>query len=639
MIKYYRVIISISIFLIFGPFARECLGAVGEPLFEQKRLSKYEVFPPQEVLSVFGISPSEGWLEGAKEAGEALKDDLQARLATASAQVNTLLSSYSGICTEMPSDAGVSNNIFTCQLPAKALSELNLPATTGYKVYSEEGIKTLDQAIAAYKGDLATMIAQKDSAVTKALQPMAMAGITSTIMQQMANGQPFYYQPDGTTHVLYLLQAYDSTASLPLTKMVLGNLKISIADISALGKAMYEKTIDPTVKKDQQNQQDIYKNLDDNDASIQEALNNAVKAFNFMMTSFPAFLLTCIFFVQVLSHVFGKAFGLQEAQGINAIFHVLRYMTFIVLIIFYKPVFMWLTDAFNLMSISIASIVEQSQVKSSMEVQLGIFGSTKDSVGLTNSLATFVNWVCAWVVQCAILITFIGRDIMLAFSAILGPTCIALGYYKNMTGKSNALGEYLSGWFGSYLRLMIWGIITAIVITSIALYCALGFSVNPSGLAMIIMSCIFTFVATSIPKYSQSLTDIAMQSLLIAVPASSVQMSVERSMQTVEHYTAGALGKGWSYLKSRTFSYSTSAPEGGSSGGGTDSMGETKSETGEATATQNGEVTAATTPPEERMLTPEEQQQQKSHERHQKKVREHMKQHAAPNRNQTENQS
>ena len=63
-----------------------------------------------------------------------------------------------------------------------------------------------------------------------------------------------------------------------------------------------------------------------------------------------------------------------------------------------------------------------------------------------------------------------GRDIMLAINAILGPTCIAFGYYKNMTGKSNALGEYLSGWFESYLRLMIRGIVTAVLVTAIALY-------------------------------------------------------------------------------------------------------------------------------------------------------------------------
>ena len=89
----------------------------------------------------------------------------------------------------------------------------------------------------------------------------------------------------------------------------------------------------------------------------------------------------------------------------------------------------------------------------------------------------------------------------------------------------------------------------------------------------------------SIPKYSQSLSNIAVSGLLLAVPTTMVQTRASKTMDTVNKYTAGALGKGWSYLKSHTFSYSTSTPDGGSSGGGASGSGETKSETGEATTT------------------------------------------------------
>ena len=537
-------------------------GSLGEALFQKKRLSQPEAYPPQEMMDMFGLTPSQGWIEGAKEAGEDLNDELQERLATASSKVDTLLTSHPNTCTEMPSDTHI--HYYNCSLPIEILRELGLSDYIGSKTYSQEDINTLEKAKAAYKADLAMKIAQKDSTITKAMKPIAMSGIKKQILKETQNGQPFYYGPSGETHVLYLLQTYDSTLSLPLTKMVMGNLKISVQDINNFAKAIYDSTIDPKIKKDQMQQIETNEQLESEYKTTQKNIDNAVKAFDFMMTSFPLLLLTVVFFLQVLSHVFGKAFGLQEAQGVRALFHAMRYMAFMVIIIFYKPVFMWVTDMFNLMSISIASAVEQSKVQATMTTQLGAFASTSNIGQLGQTVASFVNWICSWIVQCALILIFMGRDIMLAFSAILGPTCIALGYYKNMTGKSNALGEYLSGWFGGYLRLMVWGIVTAILITTLGLYCTMGFSVNPSGLAMMIMSCIFAFTAASIPKYSDTLSNIAMASLLTAVPASGLSFTSAGAKRV---FVDEIGGRTWTYVKSK-FGYGEKEEGEGKTGDG-----------------------------------------------------------------------
>ena len=341
----------------------------------------------------------------------------------------------------------------------------------------------------------------------------------------------------GDDNPFLAMKLYDHTASMPLTKFVLGTAKldfaaaIKVAEVfSFLRQKVNEVTneqvmsemrlhdTNPSVSGSltaiKEVRSEIFKTLEENAPKIQEIIDASAKAFLWVMTGLPFLILICVFFLQGMNFMMGKVMRAHQAQGISPVYLVLKLFVWVLMILSFKTMMIELVDFSNLISLNIASIESQRALNTLITTKAFTFAL--DSTGGT--LSSLVISICGWLVTCSITIMIISRDIFMAINFLLGPTCFAFGYYKSFTGDQNALSEFMSGWFGNFVKLLLWGIVTAIMITAMGAFSVIMPASQSSVVYAAMMAICFFMAAKNIPEYSDKLSVIVISTLLMAVP-------------------------------------------------------------------------------------------------------------------------
>ena len=216
---------------------------------------------------------------------------------------------------------------------------------------------------------------------------------------------------------------------------------------------------------------------------------------------------------------------------------------------------MWLIDAFNLLSLALASIAEQRLVMSM--VVSSVFDIIKNNATAL-SMGALVMTIAGWVVQMSFLVMLVTRDILMGFSLVMGPTCIVLGYFQNMTSESNPLGNFFTGWCGNFVKLLLWGIIAAMMMLALGMYSVLSPFMTSSVVGMAVMALAFVYAAGSIPNYSERMSALVMTSVLMAVPNAVSPYVAQGTRNTLVHI--GASVREWFVRKIRGSDTKTPAP-------------------------------------------------------------------------------
>lgn len=485
--------------------------AQGEPMFQIKRLSNPEVFPGKELAGLLSASNA-----SADEKLDSISEDILQQMAENAVRTS---------CVEKAPPGGAAYplswhcNVWEWETPYEN------PVVPGWCSKSKI-FKTREDALAYFKAhpvgpDGKPLL--KDLASGSPIDLQEVENRRAFVALYLNSGKLAYINPNGQTNALFLSEAYDSTLSLPFTKFIFGNLKIDLMSLERISRKL--RSISARITQsasDRDNAEALDRQVSATTEKAQKGLEDVAKALSSFMTAFPFFLLFVIFFLQILSLVVGKAGGFKEAQGVSPVKLMFRLFAFAVGILLWRPAVMWLVDFFNLMSLSIATYEEQTSIVATIAQNLELTAMTGGDSGYSGStIGSIILTVCSWVVQGALFLMLIARDIMLGLSCVLGPVSLALGYYKNMTGSGNALGEYITGWCGNFIKLLLWGILTAIMIVSLGLYSAVSTMIGGDTVTMAITACAFVYAAANIPKYAENMSTLAMQSLLMAVPAAA----------------------------------------------------------------------------------------------------------------------
>lgn len=362
---------------------------------------------------------------------------------------------------------------------------------------------------------------------------------TSTLITAEGNDNPFL-----------ALQLYDHTMSMPLTKYVLGTTRMDYAlaieaaqnasviremlqqaKLSAPGSASVGPAgyVPSNLTAVSELNAATFEMLMKDAPRVQEMIDSAQEAFQWVMTGLPFMILIATFFLQGMNFILGKAMHSKQASGISPAYLVLKMFVWIILLLSFKPLIIELVDFSNLLSINIASIEQQRALNSMISVKVllgGVFGDT-------GSLESLVVTICGWLVITSITIMMIGRDVFMAINLLLGPTCLAFGYYKSFTNDASALSEYLSGWFGNFVKLLLWGTITSIMLVALGAFAVI---MPMGGMGVVystLMALCFVLCAKSIPSYADRLSMLVIAGLLIAVPGAMTSYAATSGKTTV----------------------------------------------------------------------------------------------------------
>lgn len=486
--------------------------AQGEPMFRIKRLSNVEVFPGKELTELLGMSNA-----SADEKLGGMTEEMLRNMAENEVRTS---------CVEKARPGGAAYPLsWHCNV-WEWESHIENTVAPGWRATTKI-FETREDALAYFKahpvGPDGKPLLKNPLVSDSPIELNEVKERAAFVALHLQSGKLAYINPNGQTNALYLSEAYDSTLSLPFTKFIFGNLKIDLMSLERISKklrSISERTTQSA--NDRVNAEALDRQVSATTEKAQKGLDDVSKALSSFMTAFPFFLLFVIFFLQMLSLVVGKAGGFKEVQGVSPVKLTFRLFAFAVGILFWRPAVMWLVDFFNLMSLSIATYEEQTSIVATIAQNLELTAMTGGDSGYSGStIGSIVLTVCSWVVQGALFLMLIARDIMLGLSCVLGPVSLALGYYKNMTGSGNALGEYITGWCGNFIKLLLWGILTAIMIVSLGLYSAVSTMIGGDTVTMAITACAFVYAAANIPKYAENMSTLAMQSLLMAVPAAA----------------------------------------------------------------------------------------------------------------------
>ena len=344
----------------------------------------------------------------------------------------------------------------------------------------------------------------------------------------------------GDDNPFLAMKLYDHTASMPLTKFVLGTAKldftaaVKVAEVMSFVRAKLNdiQNVRNTLQASEtygastpdaytsltaidEVRSDIFKTLEEDAPKIQEIINAAAKAFLWVMTGLPFLILICVFFLQGMNFMLGKAMRAHQAQGVSPVYLVLKFFVWILIILSFKTLMIELVDFSNLISVSITSIESQRALNTLISTKTFTYALDTDG----GTLSSLIISICGWLVTCAVTIMIISRDIFMAINFLLGPTCFAFGYYKSFTGDQNALSEFMSGWFGNFVKLLLWGIVTAIMLTAMGAFAVIMPAAQSSVIYAAMMAICFFIAAKGIPEYSDKLSVIVISTLLMAVPS------------------------------------------------------------------------------------------------------------------------
>ena len=249
----------------------------------------------------------------------------------------------------------------------------------------------------------------------------------------------------------------------------------------------------------------------------QDTIQKTFEAIQFAMTSLPMIVLMMLFFLQIFSLTVGKMLRSQQSQNISHAKIAFKFAVYLVLMVFWRPMTMWIIDAFNGMSIALASIEDQKEICSALNT---IFFSTAQP-SISAIISGLIITVCGFVVRICLHIMVITRDVIMALTVMMGPICLAFGYYQNMTSGMNVLGQYFAGWCGNFIKINLWGIVIAMLYLSLGLYAVIMPAMSNSLLGSIILACTFVAAAGNVPSFSEKMSGLAMTSLIMAVPGTT----------------------------------------------------------------------------------------------------------------------
>ena len=258
------------------------------------------------------------------------------------------------------------------------------------------------------------------------------------------------------------------------------------------------------------------------------------KGFNVIMLKIPALLLFLMFVLQVVWYSIVFVIDREKAEKINLVGQILKMMVFFIILLFYKPIVIFLISFSNLLAYSMIGPQDQERLMAFI-TQFMVFTPAGGDT-FYHTVASFVRMFA----QISLYIMFISRDILLAVTVLIGGLCISLGYFS-IYDDDEIFRKYLSGWAQALVKYLLWGPLMVIAILAISVVVALSQTGNISDSAVLIVAISAVYLVKKLPKIADDMSGAVLMSALSEAGLSQFKKLMGNSMEKLGTKIAGGI--------------------------------------------------------------------------------------------------
>lgn len=315
--------------------------------------------------------------------------------------------------------------------------------------------------------------------------------------------------------------SYSNTLDLPLVKFILGDGQngttidgVRVYEMSYMGR-FHKPPSEATATEmaelfgvEAANSQHV--DLYSKGEQVNRFLESSRDAIQHKVMGIVPFYILCIMFMFQLARIaYLRVADINTGDKIQLLQPLVRFIFYLMLIYFFKY---WTASLITFSNYVSNALVPLSAQEALME---GITVKSL-SVSLTNSFTGLLVGIFRCITYMSIKILLISRDMFLTIMLIIGPACIAFGYYTAYKG-SDPLHGFLKGWFENFIKLLFWGPFAAVMIYCLGILSVLtAFDlISVTGVAITAMA--FLLSAKNIPNLADRMSGVALAGLLTAV--------------------------------------------------------------------------------------------------------------------------
>ncbi|WP_303149552.1 peptidoglycan DD-metalloendopeptidase family protein [uncultured Cloacibacillus sp.] len=313
--------------------------------------------------------------------------------------------------------------------------------------------------------------------------------------------------------------SYTTAVNTPMVKYVLGSGKLQVNKTYSVLAKVYSgqvkslatllgavaSTVNPGAAGNTVNR----------GAEIQLVLEEAQKSItDLLMREVPLYILFLMFLLQLACIGYLK-FTNEEGIGqrISYLSAVPRLVLYMLLILVFPHLVSAAITISNYISNAIVPIESQQLLMANISNKLT---SINPSSVMADHVDGFVVWICRALTYLAIKILLIARDMFLTISIIVGPTCIALGYFTRFRDP-DYVHQFFSGWLESFIKILFWGPLAAIMLFCLGSLSVLTSMDMLSTFSIAVTGIAFVYAAGNLPNMAEKMSSVAVMGLLTAM--------------------------------------------------------------------------------------------------------------------------
>lgn len=294
--------------------------------------------------------------------------------------------------------------------------------------------------------------------------------------------------------------SYTNAVETPMAKYVLGSGKLQV---DAAYKALEQWRSNNNGKNTTRGKE------------IQLVLEEAQKSISeLLMRDVPLYILFLMFLLQLACIGYLK-FTNEEGIGqrISYLSAVPRLVLYMLLILVFPHLVSAAITLSNYISNAIVPIESQQLLMTNISSKPS---NVNPSSVVANHVDGFVVWICRALTYLAIKILLIARDMFLTISIIVGPTCIALGYFTRFRDP-DYVHQFFSGWLESFIKILFWGPLAAIMLFCLGSLSVLTSMDMLSTFSIAVTGIAFVYAAGNLPNMAEKMSSVAVMGLLTAM--------------------------------------------------------------------------------------------------------------------------
>lgn len=223
----------------------------------------------------------------------------------------------------------------------------------------------------------------------------------------------------------------------------------------------------------------------------------------------PFYVLILMFFIQIGVISYIKIAEPTIGDKASYVMAIPRLVLFMLFIYFFRD-FVGICITFsNYISNAIVPIETQRSLMANITTKTGAMIPGKD-------ISCFMVATFRLFTYMAVKILLMARDIFMTITVIVGPLCIALGYFTRYRNP-DYIHQFFSGWIENFVKLLFWGPLAAIMLFCLGILSVLTALDMMSVISVAVTAMAFLYAAGNIPNMAEKMSSVALGGLLLAM--------------------------------------------------------------------------------------------------------------------------